>query len=985
MSTSDLSSRTWLANATVFSNCLPRLVARTRGGTAARRCRSPRALYGGERRRRRRHVQLGGPGRVLLATLTGAKSSSSLGATLPFFGSCAGGSFCCDRPRLFLRDRVRLLRRRRPGVGDRLRRRRPSTAAATPPPCSPAAPADRRAAWARARAPRRCPDRARSACCSRARAVSRILLLQPARLVDVLGRRLRRHLLAPPRRLVVHQRRRVDRVERLDRLGVAVAGDGALGRLHRAARVHLEVARRHVALGVGRVGRELQRVGEVDLGALVVLGEEQLRARAVRLLGLAGDHRRLGEGRLGDDDDERDQRQPADRAEHDQTVLAATAAAWPAQSAATPSATRRRPSAADAARSPTACPPPTPSDTTATAAPRTSAPAAARSTRAARHTPAARRTRRCAIRGRRRRGRRRRRRARDRLIEAHERIAALELIAVVQDHRVDALPVDQRAVARAEVAHAKAPALGVQRKVAPRDRDVGEHQVLIGATADARLGQDQLVGLAAVRSADDVQNSRLRHRDKFTTCYKRYAMRVAYPHGLRSAARQDPRRRPQLPRARRRDEQRAADRAAALLQAADRDHRHRARRSCGRAATGASTSRASSGVVIGKTCRRVARKRRARRTWPATPSSTTSPCATCRRRTASSRAPRASTASARAARASSTTLDPAKLRIVTTLDGVVKQDAPTSDMIFDVATIIEVASRVMTLEPGDLIATGTPSGVGADPARHDRRDHDRRHRHLDQSRRGGEPNEASRSPQRIKELPPYLFADIDKKKAALRAQGKDLIDLGIGDPDLPTPAHIVQAMQQAAAEPRYHRYPSYEGMKEFREAAVAWYQRRFGVDARRGDTSAARSSAPRRASRISRSRSSIRATSCWCPIPAIRCTRPGRASSAARCTTCRSGARTAFCPTSSAIPADVAKRAKMMWINYPNNPTAALATRDFYARVVEFATQARHHRRQRRRLLGDVLRRRAADLVPRDAGRARRSASSSSRCRRPTT
>ncbi|HEY2747587.1 MAG TPA: aminotransferase class I/II-fold pyridoxal phosphate-dependent enzyme, partial [Polyangia bacterium] len=77
--------------------------------------------------------------------------------------------------------------------------------------------------------------------------------------------------------------------------------------------------------------------------------------------------------------------------------------------------------------------------------------------------------------------------------------------------------------------------------------------------------------------------------------------------------------------------------------------------------------------------------------------------------------------------------------------------------------------------------------------------------------------------QRIKELPPYLFADIDKKKAALRAQGKDLIDLGIGDPDQPTPAHIVAAMQKAAAEPRFHRYPSYEGMKEFREAAVAWY------------------------------------------------------------------------------------------------------------------------------------------------------------------
>ncbi len=76
---------------------------------------------------------------------------------------------------------------------------------------------------------------------------------------------------------------------------------------------------------------------------------------------------------------------------------------------------------------------------------------------------------------------------------------------------------------------------------------------------------------------------------------------------------------------------------------------------------------------------------------------------------------------------------------------------------------------------------------------------------------------------RIRELPPYLFADIDKKKNELRKQGKDLIDLGIGDPDLPTPSHIVAALQAAVAEPRYHRYPSYEGMQAFREAAVRWY------------------------------------------------------------------------------------------------------------------------------------------------------------------
>ena len=85
--------------------------------------------------------------------------------------------------------------------------------------------------------------------------------------------------------------------------------------------------------------------------------------------------------------------------------------------------------------------------------------------------------------------------------------------------------VDQRAVAGAEIAHAIAAALGVDGEVAARHGDVGEHQVLIGAASDARLGQYELVGLAAVGSPDDVQNRRLRHRANFTTCYKRFAMR----------------------------------------------------------------------------------------------------------------------------------------------------------------------------------------------------------------------------------------------------------------------------------------------------------------------------------------------------------------------------------------------------------------------------------------------------------------------------
>jgi LL-diaminopimelate aminotransferase len=84
--------------------------------------------------------------------------------------------------------------------------------------------------------------------------------------------------------------------------------------------------------------------------------------------------------------------------------------------------------------------------------------------------------------------------------------------------------------------------------------------------------------------------------------------------------------------------------------------------------------------------------------------------------------------------------------------------------------------------------------------------------------------------KRIETLPPYLFASLDRKLAAKRAQGVDVISLGVGDPDLPTPEHIVEAMREAVADPATHRYPSYYGSIEFRSAVAAWYGRRFGVE-----------------------------------------------------------------------------------------------------------------------------------------------------------
>ena len=85
---------------------------------------------------------------------------------------------------------------------------------------------------------------------------------------------------------------------------------------------------------------------------------------------------------------------------------------------------------------------------------------------------------------------------------------------------------------------------------------------------------------------------------------------------------------------------------------------------------------------------------------------------------------------------------------------------------------------------------------------------------------------------RVEKIPPYLFARIDKKKNDAQSRGIDLVDFGIGDPDVPTPDHIVKVMQEAVARPWNHRYPSYEGMPEFRRAAADWFYGRFGVKSR---------------------------------------------------------------------------------------------------------------------------------------------------------
>ena len=190
--------------------------------------------------------------------------------------------------------------------------------------------------------------------------------------------------------------------------------------------------------------------------------------------------------------------------------------------------------------------------------------------------------------------------------------------------------------------------------------------------------------------------------------------------------------------------------------------------------------------------------------------------------------------------------------------------------------------------------------------------------------------------QRIQELPPYLFAEIDRKKNALKARGVDIISLGIGDPDLPTPPHIVARLREAAGEPANHRYPDYEGLLTFRKAAADWYRTRFGVvlDPEREVVSLI-------GSKEGIAHMPIAFVD---PGDVVLCPDPGYPVYAVGTSFCggtvyRMPLRktNGFFPDLKAIPTDVARAAKLMWLCYPNNPTSAAATRAFFREAVDFA------------------------------------------------
>lgn len=189
---------------------------------------------------------------------------------------------------------------------------------------------------------------------------------------------------------------------------------------------------------------------------------------------------------------------------------------------------------------------------------------------------------------------------------------------------------------------------------------------------------------------------------------------------------------------------------------------------------------------------------------------------------------------------------------------------------------------------------------------------------------------------RISTLPPYLFAEIDRKIAAARANGVDVISLGIGDPDRPTPDSVVEEACRQVRVPANHRYPSYEGLAAYREAVADWYGRRFGVKLDPRSEVVALIGSKEGIAHISL---------CYVdpgdvnlvPDPGYPVYEIGTSFAGGTSYKMPLLPERGFLPDLGAIPSDVARRAKLMFLNYPNNPTGAVAPPEFFADVVAFA------------------------------------------------
>ena len=191
---------------------------------------------------------------------------------------------------------------------------------------------------------------------------------------------------------------------------------------------------------------------------------------------------------------------------------------------------------------------------------------------------------------------------------------------------------------------------------------------------------------------------------------------------------------------------------------------------------------------------------------------------------------------------------------------------------------------------------------------------------------------------RVEKIPPYLFVEISRKIAQKRREGIEVISFGIGDPDLETPAPVIQKLRETSGDLPNHRYPESEGLPEFRKATADWYQRRFGVSLD-PDTEVI--------SLIGAKEGIGHAALCFIepgdialvPDPGYPVYSVGTWFAGGECHWMPLKEENGWLPDLEAIPEDVARRAKLIWLNYPNNPTGAIADVGYFERAVEFANE----------------------------------------------
>lgn len=190
---------------------------------------------------------------------------------------------------------------------------------------------------------------------------------------------------------------------------------------------------------------------------------------------------------------------------------------------------------------------------------------------------------------------------------------------------------------------------------------------------------------------------------------------------------------------------------------------------------------------------------------------------------------------------------------------------------------------------------------------------------------------------RLNNLPPYLFKEIDRQKVEIKKKGMDIIDLGVGDPDLPTPIHIIDALSKGARDPANHRYPSYSGMYDFNEAVARWYKKRFGVELDADEEVVTLIGSKEGIAHIPLAfinpEDVALVTSPGYPVPSI-----GISFAGGQTYLLDLLKENNFLPDLDAIPDEISEKAKMLFINYPNNPTSAVAELPFFEKVVDFAT-----------------------------------------------